>query len=116
MDVKKWIDSLEKEVVDNPPYYEIVDLIYNLQTTDSEPPNIGVVRYQLNQKLNKNFSTSDVEGYIKILCALVPGSISIEGANVGVQNKPDTIKNRIVRLINTDIPSEVKALYSDIFS
>jgi len=115
LDVKNWIDSLEQEVVENPPYYEIVELIYKLQTTDNEPPSIGVIRYKLNEQLGKSFSTAEVDGFIRILSALVPGSISIEGNNVGVQNKPDTIKNRIAHLINTDIPAEAKALYSDIF-
>lgn len=47
----------------------------------------------------------------------MPGSISIEvdTKTVGVQNKPDTIKNRIAHLINTDIPQEAKTMYSDIF-
>ena len=115
LDVKKWIDALENEVVENPPYYEIIDLIYQLQTTDNEPPSIGVIRYQLNAQLGKSFSSTDVESFIRILTALVPGSISIEGFHVGVQNKPDTIKSRIAHLINTDIPAEAKALYSDIF-
>ena len=115
IDVKKWIDALETEKVEKPPYYEIVDLIYQLQITDNEPTAISVVRHDLNAKLNKAFSSKEVEGYIRILCGLVPGSISIEGATVSVQNKPDVIKHRIARLINTDIPPEAKALYSDIF-
>lgn len=115
LDVKKWIDALENEAVENPPYYEIIDLIYKLQTTDNEPPSISVIRYQLNAQLGKSFSTTDVESFLRILTALVPGSIAIEGAHVGVQNKPDTIKSRIAHLINTDIPAEAKALYSDIF-
>lgn len=115
MDVKRWIDNLEKQTVDNPPYYEIIDLIYQLQSTDNEPPNISVIRHQLNAQLGKSFSTQDVTGFVQILRALVPGSVSIEGSNVGVQNKPDTIKSRIAHLINTDIPPEAKALYRDIF-
>lgn len=115
MDVKRWIDDLEKQTVENPPYYEIIDLIYQLQSTDNEPPNISVIRHQLNAQLGKSFSTQDVTGFVQILSKLVPGSVSIEGPNVGVQNKPDTIKNRIAHLINTDIPPEAKALYRDIF-
>ena len=115
MDVKKWIDDLENEAVENPPYYEIIDLIYKLQTTDNEPPDIKVIRHQLISQLNKSFSTQDVTNYVQILSALVPGSVTIEGTNVGVQNKPDTIKSRIAHLINTDIPPEAKALYHDIF-
>jgi len=115
IDVKKWIDDLENEAVENPPYYEIIDLIYSLQTTDNEPPTISVIRHQLNAQSGKSFSTAEVTGFVQILSALVPGSISIEGINVGVQNKPDTIKSRIAHLINTDIPPEAKALYHDIF-
>ncbi|WP_020072281.1 hypothetical protein [Faecalispora sporosphaeroides] len=115
MDVKKWIDDLQGETVENPPYYEIIDLIYKLQSTDNEPPNISVIRHELNSQLNKSFSTAEITSFVQILSALVPGSVSIEGTNVGVQNKPDTIKSRIAHLINTDIPAEAKALYSDIF-
>lgn len=117
LDVKSWIDKLEAEKVETPPYYEIIDSIYEFQTTDNEPPTISVIRHHLNSKLKKTFSTTDVEGYIRILTQLVPGSISIEvdTKTVGVQNKPDTIKNRIAHLINTDIPQEAKTMYSDIF-
>ena len=116
LDVKKWVDCLESERIDTPPYYEIIDLIYNIQTTDNEPPTISVIRRELNNKLGKTFSTSQVEAYIQILRGLVPGSISLEGIHVGVQNKADTIKHRIAQVINTDIPAEAKAMYSDIFT
>lgn len=113
--VKEWIDDLEKEVVEKPPYNEIIELIYSLQTTDNEPARISVIRHELNKKLNKNYSTDQIKNYIQVLSALVPGLISIEGDNIGLQNKPDTIKSRIARMISTDIPAENKEMYRDMF-
>lgn len=115
VDVNQWIERLESEEIDKPPYLELVDLIYELQTNDSEPPSISVIRRELNKKVSKSYSTTVVEGHIRSLMALIPGLISIEGDRVGVQCKPETIKSRIAHSINTEIPLEARALYSDLF-
>lgn len=98
LDVKKWVDNLEVEKVEIPPYYDIIDLIYELQSTDNEPPTISVIRYQLNSKLNKMFSMKEIEGYIKILAALVPGSVSIE-TNTSIIQLTTLMKNRVICII-----------------
>ncbi|MDR2719449.1 MAG: hypothetical protein LBC03_01415 [Nitrososphaerota archaeon] len=115
LDVKKWIDMLEKETVEKPPYNEIIDLIYQIQINDNEPPAVSVVRTKLNEKLGTNYSTTKITEYIKILCSIIPGSISLENDHTGVQNKADTIKQRISQMINTDIPQEAKAWYDELF-
>jgi hypothetical protein len=49
------------------------------------------------------------------LQSLLPGAISLEGKYVSIQNSADTIKARISRTINDEIPEESRKLYQDIF-
>ena len=50
-DVHQWIENVEKLEVEKPPYYELIDIIYDLQKSDSEAPVINIVRYQLKAKM-----------------------------------------------------------------
>jgi hypothetical protein len=115
LEVKEWIDALENEKVDIPPYYKIIDLIYEIQISDNEPPTMSVIRRELNSKLGTSFSTPQVESFIRILQSWVPGLVSLEGDHVGVQAKADTIKHRISQVINTDVPPEARAMFSELF-
>jgi len=112
--VKEWIDNIQNIETEVPPYFDIVDVIYELQKFDSEPPTVSVVRTELNRKLSKKFSSSEVKEQIKILQALVPGCVSLENEFVGTQVKPETIKSRITSLLS-NIPYEWTELYNEIF-
>lgn len=114
IDVSRWIDELEKEEVLPPPYYEIIEVIYELQKTDNEPPEANIVRLKLKEKMGGTFSTSEVSKHIETLKQIVPGYVSIEGRKVGVQAAPEVIKSVIGQTIST-IPSDVRAMYSAIF-
>ena len=116
LDVKHWVDNLENEAVAIPPYDEIIELIYELQTKDSEPPNIQVVRYKLNENTKgRSYSSKEVEDCIRVLKGWIPQLISIEGDNVGVQSRPAVIKSRIVRMIG-ELPNDKKPLYAGFLS
>ena len=115
-DVHAWIEKWENLVVEKPPYYELIDIIYELQKTDSEAPNLSIVRYKLNEKIkNKDFSTKQVKEWLVLLANLVPGSVTVEGEVVGVQASAKIIKERVHKAIS-DIPEGLKALYDEIFS
>lgn len=57
-EVHEWVEKLEKREVEIPPYYDLVDIIYDLQKTDTEAPVVEVVRRELNKKINSKYSTS----------------------------------------------------------
>lgn len=113
--VHEWIENLEKTVVETPPYYDLVDVIYQLQKTDTEAPVKEVVRRELNQKLNTKYSTKNVTEWLSLLVNLVPGCVSVEGNYVSVQASAEIIKSRIHKAIS-EIPLDIQPLYNEIFS
>lgn len=115
-DVSAWIDKLEDKEVTHGPYFEIIDVIYDLQKTDREPPTVSVVRMKLNDKIHSTFSTSQVTAFIEILCGIVPGHVHIESdKKVSVENSPEVIKKIIGRAINTDVPVTMQEIYNAMF-
>ncbi|MDD3416920.1 MAG: ATP-binding protein [Lachnospiraceae bacterium] len=115
LEVHDWIEKIEKAEVYKPPYYDIIDVIYELQKEDNEPPTIRVVRKELNRKLNEKYLTPQVIEWVKVLCALVPGCVTIENEFVGVQATPESIKSRIAKAIHSTVPDEMQKVYKEIF-
>ena len=113
-DVHQWIENVEKLEVEKPPYYELIDIIYDLQKSDSEAPVINIVRYQLKAKMGRDYSTTQVKEWLVLLSNLVPGSVTIDGVYVGVQASAQIIKERVHKAIS-DIPIGIQPLYDEIF-
>lgn len=113
-DVHQWIENVEKMEVEKPPYYELIDIIYDLQKSDSEAPVINIVRYQLKAKMGRDYSTTQVKEWLVLLSNLVPGSVTIDGVYVGVQASAQIIKERVHKAIS-DIPIGIQPLYDEIF-
>lgn len=114
-DVHIWIEKMEKMEVEKPPYYDLIDIVYNLQKNDNEAPVIEVVRYQLKMEKGIDYSTQQVQEWLKLLSNLVPGSVTVDGKYVGVQASAQIIKERVHKAI-CDIPSEIRPLYNQIFN
>jgi len=115
IDVSKWIDNLETQNVVTGPYYEIIQIVYDLQKNDNEPPTTSVVRLKLIEKLKTPFSTSQVTTFIETLKGIVPGYVFLEDNKVGVQASPEVIKGIISKSINTNIPVPMQMIYKAIF-
>jgi len=116
LDVTSWIDKLEIEEVAHGPYFEIIDVIYDLQKTDPEPPTASVVRMKLNNKINSSFSTSQVTAFIETLCGIVPGHVHIDiDKKVCIENSPEVIKKIIGKAISTDVPVTMQEIYNAMF-
>ncbi len=112
--VHEWIENLEKREVETPPYYDLVDVIYELQKTDTEAPVVEVVRMELNKKLKSKYSSKNVLEWLTLLVNLVPGCVSVDGKYVGVQASANIIKSRIHKAIS-EIPIDIQPLYNEIF-
>ncbi len=115
IDVSGWIDKLESETVISGPYNEIIEIVYHLQKTDKEPPNISVVRLKINEKLHSSYSSTQVKSFIEILRGIVPGYVFLENDTVNVQASPEVIKGVISKSISTDIPYDLHNIYKEIF-
>lgn len=113
-EVHEWVENLEKREVEIPPYYDLVDIIYDLQKTDTEAPVVEVVRRELNKKINSKYSTRNVLDWLNLLANLVPGCVSVDSKYVSVQASAEIIKSRIHKAIS-EIPLDIQPLYNDIF-
>lgn len=113
-DVHQWIENVEKMEVEKPPYYELIDIVYELQKTDSEAPELSIIRYKLKEKMKKDYSKMQVREWLGLLSNLIPGSVTIDGDNVGVQASAQIIKERVHKAIN-DMPLGYQPLYDEIF-
>lgn len=113
-DVHEWIENVEKLEVEKPPYCELIDIVYKLQKTDSEAPVLSIIRYQLKEKMKRDYSTIQVREWLVLLSNLVPGSVTIDGDYVGVQASAQIIKERVHKAIN-DMPLGYQPLYDEIF-
>lgn len=113
-DVHQWIENVGKMEVEKPPYYELIDIVYDLQKSDSEAPVINIVRYRLKAKMGRDYSTMQVKEWLVLLSNLVPGSVTIDGVYVGVQANAQIIKERVHKAIS-DIPIGIQPLYDEIF-
>lgn len=113
-EVHEWVEKLEKREVEIPPYYDLVDIIYDLQKTDTEAPVVEVVRRELNKKINSKYSTKNVLDWLNLLANLVPGCVSVDSKYVSVQASAEIIKSRIHKAIS-EIPLDIQPLYNDIF-
>ena len=113
--VHEWVEKYEKIEIEKPPYYELIDIVYELQKTDSEAPVLEIVRYKLKEKMKKDYSSGQVKEWLVLLSNLVPGSVTVEGKIVGVQASSQIIKDRVRKAIN-DMPTEYQELYNEIFA
>jgi hypothetical protein len=117
LDVTKWINEIEERKTLNGPFYEIVEIVYDLQKNDSESPTLSVVRmkYNENKESNKKLSIPDVKKLFDSLCTIVPGFVHIEGDLVSVEATPGTINSAIYKSIDSDVPIDLQKIYIDAF-
>ena len=118
LDVKNWIDEVQEDVVDVGPVKELLETIYDLQKSDTEPPEIASVRVNLNSKLPKgvNLSKDRIRAMIESLETFIPGFISLEGEQIGIQGTPDKIFSVVSAQINASVPGELQEIYLEAFS
>ena len=115
LEVTQWIDEIAGEDVQIGPIKELMEIIYDLQKNDTEPPEIAAVRTILNKSLSENYSKGYLKNLIESLNVLIPGFISVEGDKVGIQGHPDKILEVINNATNST-PNEFQQLYLDAYS
>lgn len=110
--VKEWIDKVESENPEQPPYDTLIDIIYKKQSTDTEMPSIDVVREQLNTTLSSHYSTKQVTTWLETLRSLLPQLIKIDSNRyVSIDCTPEVFKTRITSIIsNSSLPKEFKSM------
>jgi hypothetical protein len=115
LQVTAWVDRIQKTEIVIGPVKELLEVIYDLQKTDTEPPELALVRFKLNEKTKKNYSKADIEKLISSLKYFLPGYVSLDSETVGIQGRPDKIMEAINKAINC-IPNELQQMYLDAFS
>lgn len=112
--VSKWVKDFVEDVPEQAPYYEIIETIYDLQKTDNEPPIVQVIRMKLNERMGKNYSSSEITTHLTAIENIIPGQFHFDGAFAWVDVAPDIVKSHISQAINST-PLEMRNIYSAIF-
>ena len=113
-EVHNWINDIEMLTAETPPYYELVDVIYEFQKSDTEAPVIKLVRHELNRITGKAYSTDEVRKWLTLLSNLIPGNVTLEGDYIGVQASATIIKDRIHKAIK-EMPLDAQPIYNEMF-
>jgi hypothetical protein len=113
-EVTEWVDKIQNKDVKFPPIKEILETIYDLQKSDTEPPEISAVRRELHHK-SIDISSTELKSLIESLKTFIPGFIDRTDTVVGIQGHPDKIMDIISTNINT-IPNHLQQMYLSIFS
>jgi hypothetical protein len=114
-EVTEWVDKVQEEDVMIGPVKEVLETIYDLQKNDTEAPEIGSIRIKLKEKLAKSMSKTELKSLIEILKVFIPGFISVEGEQIGVQGHPDKLLEVIYNAIG-NVPNELQQMYISAFS
>lgn len=117
-DVTQWVDNVADEIIEIGPVKELLETIYDLQSNDTEPPEIAGIRQNLNQKMpdGKKLSKEKIKKLVESLKTFVPGFISIEGEKIGIQGTPDKIMNVVSTQITNSVPNELQQTYLNAFA
>ena len=113
--VSEWINHFISNKPEKAPYYEIIDVIYELQKGDTEPPTISVIRLKVNEKLSKNFSTDSIRTYLKALENIIPGMLHVDGQYAYVEGTPEIVKGRISSAISEVFPVGIQETIKAMF-
>ena len=113
--VSEWIDRFIDNKPEKVPYYEIIDIVYELQKNDTEPPTTSVIRIKVNEKLSKNFSSDNIKTYLQALENIIPGVFHFDGQYAYVEGTPEVVKNRISSAISKDFPVGIQDIIKAMF-
>lgn len=113
--VSEWIENFIKNKPEKAPYYDIIDIIYELQKTDTEPPTLSVIRIKINEKLSKHFSSDKIKTYLQALENIIPGMFYFDGQCAYVEGTPEVVKERISSAITKDFPVGIQDLIKAMF-
>jgi hypothetical protein len=113
-EVSAWIDKIQAESIYYGPFKELLEVIYDLQINDNEPPEIASIRISLNSKLSSTLSKDQIQKMVESLKVIVPGFVDFEEERVGIQGRPDQIINAIHNKIS-EYPNELQQMYLKTF-
>ena len=113
--VSEWIANFIKKKPEKAPYYEIIDIVYDLQKNDTEPPTTAVIRIKVNEKLSKSFSTENIKTYLHALENIIPGMFHFDGQYAYVEGAPAVVKDRISSAISKDFPVGTQEIIKAMF-
>lgn len=113
--VSEWINNFIINKPEKAPYYDIIDVIYELQKGDTEPPTISVIRLKVNEKLSKTYSTESIKTYLQALENIIPGLLHVDGQYAYVEGTPEIVKGRISSAISEVFPVGIQETIKAMF-
>lgn len=119
IETSEWINNLESIEVDNSPFREILEVVYELMKDDLDVPNITSIRLSLRNKniKYKTITPEKVRAILNSLKAIVPGYVSLNGEQFSISSKPEIILKELNKIsADPGIPPEFREMYLNSFS
>ena len=112
-DSKKWIDALDAEKMQRPPYKELLDAIASeQQDMPNQAIEYGNVVTRLRVEKRLKLERTDVVDLCKALSIMAPGYIFARGATVELTQRPDKVLEAIRTAIREYPEDEQKRISS----
>lgn len=115
IDVSKWINNFIVNTPEKGPYYELIDVIYDFQRNDTEPPTLEVIRMKINEKMARKYSSDNIRTYLTALNNIIPGMFHFDGRYAYVEATPQIVKNRISSAISETFPASIQEIVKSMF-
>lgn len=112
IETSNWIKTIREKQVNRGPIKELLETIFELNKTDTEPTYISVIRRE--NDILKTHSIDYLKSLIESLERLVPGYISLTNDIVSIQVSPDKILKAINQTFS-DVPPEFREIYLKAF-
>lgn len=115
LDVSNWINNFVSTPPDKAPYFTMIDIIYDLQKNDTEPPTIEVIRMKVNESLKQKYSSDTIRTYLSTLNNIIPGLFHFDGKYAYTEASPEIVKSRIPPVISETFPSTIQEIVQAMF-
>ena len=113
IETSDWIKSIKERQVDIGPIKELLEAVFELNKSDTEPAHLSAIRYSKPEL--KNHSIDKLKSLVESLERIVPGYISLTNDVVSLQAPPAKIINTINQIFAMDIPLEFREIYFKAF-
>ena len=93
----------------------MIDVIYDFQRNDTEPPTLEVIRMKINEKMARKYSSDNIRTYLTALNNIIPGMFHFDGRYAYVEATPQIVKNRISSAISETFPASIQEIVKSMF-
>ncbi|WP_368486916.1 ATP-binding protein [Spiroplasma sp. DGKH1] len=116
-EVDIWVKNfICKETKVQPPYKQLLKIIYDLQHEDTETPTLSVIRREFNKNYDTSYSKEEIDNMLISLHNLAPRFIDLDNDKCTITQSVEFILSFLNDSIEENVPIENRQIYIDLFS